>query len=304
MLIEMIAARTKVPVETLEKIAASASRRYREYLIPKRTGGSRLISHPSRTLKALQRWLARNIIATAPVHDAATAYQKGRSIRQNALRHAGSAFTLRLDFTDFFPSFDAPSIKAFLLETVNSNSLPLDDRDIDFVLRILCKDGRATIGAPSSPKLTNAMMYSFDECVSRYANSKSLIYTRYADDIFISSFTPNALADAEAFVRKVSADHVRPRLKINDNKTLHLSRAGHRSVTGLVLTPEGKLSIGRERKREIKSLVHSATHNKLNPVDRARLSGLIAFAHDVEPDFISSLVRKYGIDITSWAKSL
>jgi hypothetical protein len=304
MLIEIIAARTKVPVDTLQKIAASASRRYREYEIPKRTGGTRLISHPSRTLKALQRWLARNIIAVAPVHDSATAYQKGRSIRENALRHAGSAYTLRLDFKDFFPSFDAASIRHFLEETATSNGLNLSPEDIDFIIKILCKDGRITIGAPSSPKITNAMMFKFDYTLNEYALGNNIIYTRYADDLFLSSFKPDSLIEAEKFVRKLANNHRRPKLNINENKTLHLSRAGHRSVTGLVITPEGRISIGRERKREIKSLVHSATLNRLNPVERARLSGLIAFAHDVEPDFIGALVKKYQIDITAWAKSL
>lgn len=304
MLIEVIATRTKVPVETLEKIAASASRRYREYPIPKRTGGTRLISHPSRTLKALQRWLARNLISVAPVHDAATAYQKGRSIRENALRHAGSSFTLRLDFREFFPSFDAASIEPFIAETAAAAQLQLTAKDMDFVLRILCRNGRITIGAPSSPKITNAMMFSFDQEMAGYASENNLVYTRYADDLFISSFVPDVLIEAEDFVRELALRHRRPALIINEKKTLHLSRAGHRSVTGMVLTPEGKISLGRDRKREIKSLVHSATVNKLNPVERARLSGLIAFAHDVDPDFIGALVKKYGIDIVSWAKGL
>lgn len=304
MLLETIAQRTKVPVATLANIAASASKRYKEYTIPKRTGGVRLISHPGRPLKALQRWLTRHLLADAPIHGAATAYQKGASIKENALRHAGSSYTIRLDFTDFFPSFDANSISQYLTQYAEVTRIPLSKQDIDFVVRIFCKDGRITIGAPSSPKITNAIMFTFDEQVADFADSRGVTYTRYADDLFLSAFDLQNLLEVEKFVRDAIANHRTPRLRLNEEKTLYLSKAGHRSVTGIVLTPEGKISLGRPRKREIKSLIFKAMSNNLNPVERGYLAGLISFCHDIEPDFIGSLARKYEIDVLTWAKSL
>lgn len=304
MLLEALAARAKVPVDVLEGLAASASKRYKVYPIPKRDGSMRLISHPSRSLKAIQRWLSRNLLQNAPVHSAATAYEKGQSIRENALRHAGSSFTTRLDFKDFFPSFNSSSVRMFLDDLNADCSLGLPSSDIIFATRIFCKGSALAIGAPSSPKLTNAMMFKFDRNIYEYSQGRGVIYTRYADDLYISAFNSECIRDVEEYIRNVVSNHDCPKLFLKEEKTLHLSKRGHRSVTGLVITPSGKVSLGRQRKREIKTLVYKALQNSLNPVERGRLAGLIAFAHDIEPNFIGSLSQKFEINMLSWIKEL
>jgi RNA-directed DNA polymerase len=103
MLLEKLRKHTRFSAEKLEHFATTASKRYKSYEIAKRTGGTRLIEHPSREIKAIQRWLNQALISKFPVHVCATAYKKDHSIRLNALRHLGSNFTLRLDFKDFFP---------------------------------------------------------------------------------------------------------------------------------------------------------------------------------------------------------
>lgn len=304
MLREAIHFRTKVPLEALDTIAASASKRYKVYTIPKRNGGEREISHPSRSLKAIQRWLTRNLLAKAHVHEAATAYEPGCSIRANAAKHAGTKYTLRMDFANFFPSFDRRSVEEFLRRVARERLILLTEEDISFASRIFCRHDRLTIGAPSSPKLTNAMMYDIDKAIYTYATDQNMIYTRYADDLFLSSFVANQLTTAEGVVRGIISEHTCPRLKLNDEKTLHLSMRGHRSVTGLVLTPTGQVSLGRARKRELKSLVYRALSNKLNPVERAYLSGMIAFAADAEPSFVASMTKKFETDVIQLSRSL
>lgn len=298
MLVEALQARSKVSSATLNALAASASKRYKVYTIPKRDGSPREICHPSRTLKAVQRWLMRNLLSVAPTHPSAMAYEKGRNIRQNAMAHAGSSYTLRLDFENFFPSFTSSSIEYFLRKLSLENNLSLTENDIQFSVKIFTRLGRLTIGAPSSPKLSNVMLFDFDEIVSDYAIENNLIYTRYADDIFISGFASSGMRAAEEFVRSVVENHERPVLKINNAKTKHLSRKGHRSITGLVITPSGDVSIGRERKREIKTLTFLALSKKLPPLELARLKGLLAFANDTEPKFTAALSKKFQTDVT------
>lgn len=304
MLLETLSNRSRVAIADLEGIAASASKRYKVYPIAKRTGGVRLISQPSRTLKVIQRWIVRHVLSASPVHPSATAYEKGSSILDNALRHVGTNYTTRLDFKDFFPSFDDNSIFSFLNDMVSQKSAILTEKDIAFAVKILCKDGRLTIGAPSSPKLTNIMMFDFDKDVTEHASIVGYIYSRYADDIFISGYEKEIVKAGEAYVRSVLSERKKPMLRLNEKKSIYLSRASHRSITGLVLTPDGKVSLGRERKREIKSLIHRVKENGLNPVDRARLAGLIAFSNAVEPSFLVSLSQKYQMDALTWSKQI
>lgn len=298
MLLEQLHSRTGVSLGTLEALAASASKRYKVYTIPKRDGSPREICHPSKTLKAVQRWLVRGLLNHLPVHDCATAYEKNRSIVDNAQRHADSIFTIRVDFSDFFGSFDIQSILQYLRNSPEIVSFDLTEVDLSFATRIFCRNGRLTIGAPSSPKITNIMMFQFDSIMSDYANRNNLVYTRYADDIFISSYKKNQIKDAELFIREQILRHQLPKLCINEKKTIHLSRSGHRSVTGLVITPDGDVSLGRSRKREIKTLIYLSLNHKLDDLQQSRLIGLIAFARDVEPSFIDAMSKKFEIDVT------
>lgn len=303
MWVEAISKRTKVSEEALWRLARSASKRYYEFPIKKADGTERLIQHPSRPIKALQRIINRNLVNAAPVHDAAMAYAKGSKILYNAERHLGTSYTTRLDFTDFFTSFDANSVANFFRKLSEMKSLGLTEQDIDFVTRISCRYGRLVIGAPSSPKITNAMMYDFDEGASLIAEKHGVVFTRYADDLFISAYEKDILVAVEGELRVLVAQHVAPKLALKESKTIHLSRAGHRSITGLVITPQGNISLGRERKREIRTLTHLALQKKTDGLVTQRLIGLLAFALDNEPEFVGSLSKKFNLDVIAWFKS-
>lgn len=296
MLRETLSKQSGVPIANLDWLAATASKRYKTYEIPKRTGGARTIHHPSRSLKGVQRWISKFLFARLPVHHAASAYAEGSSIRKNAEAHVHSSFTLRLDFTDFFPCFAQSDVEHFLQQAQSNSDLGLTEEDLIFVSRIVSRHGQLTIGAPSSPPLTNAMMFSFDSQVSEFAARRSLIYTRYADDLFFSSKQPNCLGDVSHFVTGVAETYPFAKLKLNPAKTAFLSRRYTRRVTGLVLTPDGKVSIGRHKKRMIKAQVHKFLSGELDVEAITSLCGYLAFIQDVEPDFWASLQRKYGED--------
>lgn len=297
MLIEKLSAHSGVPEERLLYLAASASHRYKCFKIPKKKGGSRQIEQPSRAIKAIQRWIVNELILKFPVNQAATAYRKGSSILQNADIHRKSAFTLRADFVDFFHSFSSESISNFLLECSKEAMIELSKDDIEFVANVSTRHGCLTIGAPSSPSITNAMMYRFDKSLVRYADEHNLIYSRYADDIFVSSFRSNCLSEVLADIIKFVDHYPYANLKLNHKKSAYLSRKYKRSITGLVITPDGKLSIGRGRKRMIKAQIHKFRLGKLTSEEMGELRGLLAFTNGVEPGFLISLARKYGEEV-------
>jgi retron-type reverse transcriptase len=295
MLIKQIARTTRLEEEELRRLADNASRNYKIYEIPKRTGGTRVIAHPSRELKAIQRWITRIVISRLPVHDTATAYKKGSGIRENAERHRTTRFTNRYDFKNFFPSFRIEQVEAFLRFEAVKVGIILETDDIEFLGSILCRFGRLTIGAPSSPAITNAMMFSFDQKMFEHCTAKGLIYTRYADDIFVSAHEPDKLVNIETRIAEAKRNISHLKLRLNRQKTAHLSKKFKRSITGVIITPDHRLSIGRERKREIKALVHRWINGKLKGHEVHYMRGLVAFARDIEPSFEKSLQVKYGV---------
>src|SRR5205814_2285809 len=87
-----------------------------------------------------------------------------------------------------------------------------------------------------------------------------------------------------------------PRLRVNDSKTTFTSRKRKRVVTGLSLTSDGKLSVGRTKKRHIKSLVFKVLNASVTEDEIAYLKGYLAFARSVEPGFVERVMAKYGAD--------
>lgn len=296
MLLEALIKQSGLGENQLQHFANTASKRYKTYSIPKRGGGLRTIHHPSRNLKIIQRWISKALIRQFPIDESASAYKVGASIRQNAEAHLNTAFTLHMDFENFFPSFTEQNVRDFLRSQDKTLEIGLNETDINFVGSIVTRYGALTIGAPSSPILTNSMMFEFDRRMNEITHSKAFKYTRYADDLYISSTEPNTLHQAHDKVQELVADFDVVRLRINSEKTKFLSKKYRRSVTGLVLTPENKISLGRSRKRKIKSLVYLFKNGRLDMEKKSELQGLVAFAKDAELSFFHTLVRKYGDD--------
>lgn len=274
---------------------------YKHYQIEKRTGGKRDIFHPTPNLKAVQRWLVKEHLQALPVHESVHSYRAGRGIRQHAEAHAHSNFLLRLDFKDFFPSITQEWLLQFLLQSAREGTLSLDDHAIAACMRVLCRfnkfDGSLalSIGAPSSPAISNAILYSADVETHTQCAKLGCLYTRYADDIYVSSRAKGVLDEAEGRVKAAFAQYA-PRLQFNADKRINVSKKAKRVVTGLTLTSDRKISVGREVKRSIKTLVFLHTAKRLDPLERPRLCGLISYVKDVEPAFYDSLVLKFGTE--------
>ena len=293
MLLERVRDELQVPLAVVENIGLTASHRYYTFKIKKKDGGDRTINHPARELKALQRWLLRNIIEQMPIHNAATAYHHTGGIRENAIRHADQRFLLRMDFRDFFPSINDADISR-TLDGLDTLTEQWDDRDRRWFLRVITRRGRLCIGAPSSPWLSNAVCYQLDSLLATECETRNVRYTRYADDLGFSSSVPDRLWELPNVVQRMIDESECPgRLIINDEKTRHSSKKGRRIITGLVITPTGAISVGRPLKRKVKALVFG--WKALSKDQRKWLSGMLAHIQDIEPAFMNSLALKYGV---------
>ena len=85
-----------------------------------------------------------------------------------------------------------------------------------------------------------------------------------------------------------------PRLIINPEKTVRVSKKNSRRVTGLVISNDARVSLGRGQKRLIRSRVHHFVLGKLTREQILELRGMLAFVHSVEPSFLIRLSEKYG----------
>ncbi len=297
MIIEKICRSTSLNQKDIELIARTAGRRYKVFEIEKKTGGKRLIEHPSRPVKFLQRWLDRHIFSLLPMHQCAMAYREGRSIAHNARQHVDSRFLLRLDFLNFFPSIKGKHLKAFLVS--RRSFLPdwISESDIDIIINIVTRHGGLVIGAPSSPVISNAVMFDIDTNLYEFCARIGIKYTRYADDLFFSTSDHNCLPTNIDKISKIVFHDPILKLVINQKKTILTSSKHRRIVTGLNITPDKKISVGRDKKREIKSLIYKYQIGNLEPDRLSYLCGCIAYLSSVEPTFLESIREKYGQEL-------
>lgn len=281
----------------LRILIATAPNRYKTHFIDKRHGrGKREISQPTAEVKLLQRWIIENIFPLLPVHDAATAYRKKRGIANHAQPHVDANYLLKLDFKDFFPSI----LGTDFLGHLRRHIADISHVDAQRVVNVLFRKDKATgrlrlsIGAPSSPAVSNTILFEFDTRLEDACRALSVVYTRYADDLAFSTNIPRVLDDVLVIVNRICSDITYPRLILNEEKTVFTSRKHLRELTGLILTPDKKLSIGRERKRLIRAMVHNYGNDQITSEDTAKLRGLIAFCNSIEPSFLVSLERMVG----------
>ena len=290
-----------IPESTLDYLIRSAPFRYKVFKIEKRSGsGKRTIAQPAREVKALQYWVMEKILRRFPIHPAAMAYRKGRNIVTNALKHAPQRFLLKMDFRDFFNSITSDDIEAYIRRRSKDE---WSEEDISYLKGILFwnrdRKGRLimSIGAPSSPMLSNILMYDFDKRIQAFCTKRKVKYTRYADDLAFSTNRANILREIEVQVARVCEEIAFPHLEVNKEKTVHTSRNGARRVTGLVLTNDGDVSLGREKKRLIRAQVYHYINGKLSHEEARKLRGMFAFVNSSEPAFIQRLRDYYGDEV-------
>lgn len=294
--ITFLAKQTGLRESDVRSIILRAPRSYKFYSIPKRSGGQRQIAQPAREVKALQRLFVRGL-ERLPIHESATAYRRGVSIKENALRHADSGPITKFDFKDFFPSIRSHDWVRYC----EDNKVFEDAVDIEISTLLLFHRARKAsealtlaIGAPSSPWLSNVLMYDFDRMLSEEVKRDKIIYTRYADDLTFSAPRTGHLTRVEPALLRAIGDTQYPNLRINAAKSVTATPKYRRVVTGLVLALDGKVTVGRERKRQIRSMLHHASLGHLDTEEIEKLKGLVAFAYDIEPEYFRNAVEKLG----------
>jgi len=224
--------------------------------IPKGSGGTRKIYVPDPLeklhlrarlpeLRALWKRAARKARVLSVVHG----FVPGRSAVTAAAAHIGCAVALSVDLEDFFGQVTLQAVSYALLGYGCSPPPWLEE---------LFRDGIAAQGLPTSPVAANIAALPLDCKLSELAREHGLVYTRYADDITLSSPDPaTRMADLLPRVRQaVEASGFR----INPRKVrVQTSRAGRIVICGIGVGPD-TLHPTRKALRKLRALRHMGKH--------------------------------------------
>lgn len=238
------------------------SNRFVTFEIPKKAGGVRTISAPSKGLKSILHYLNIILQSIYTPSKFATGFVIGKSIVDNASMHINQNYVFNIDLKDFFPSIHQARVwKRLQLPPFNFN------KEIASLIAGLCcmkvereyenqtKKVEYVLpqGAPASPTITNMICDNLDRRLGGLAKRFGLRYSRYADDITFSSMHNVYREDGEfrkELVRIVTSQN----FTINERKTRLQKLGSRQEVTGLILS--SKVNVTKKYVREIRSLLY------------------------------------------------
>lgn len=311
---------------------------YRIFRIHKRSSSAkdqryRVIAIPSPDLLKVQRWITQEILAGAPVHPASVAFTKGSRLIQAASHHCGCKWLVKLDVRSFFESINEIAVYRVFLDlgyqplvafelTRICTRMPYPESSVYRKIRSRMDKwkidqwqwdviqayevwpdpvmGHLPQGAPSSPMLSNLTMVGLDEKISAIAESHELVYTRYADDISLSSQRSDI---DHAFCRKVIGKVYGTMrefgLSPNHSKASIAGPGARKVVLGLLVDGEvPRLArsfrcMVRQHLHYLKKFgvaEHSASRGFVSTIGfRNHLLGVVAYAAQIDPVFAAGV---------------
>lgn len=226
--------------KTLYGLSNNIDKHYHNTFIPKRDGTKRKLSVPDLILKKVQRSIVDNILACYPTSRFAMAYKFGSNVQKNAKRHVGKRKILKLDVEGFFDNIIYSRVKDVVFYKEKFSE------PIRILLSMLCyyRDSLPQ-GAPTSPAITNIIMYEFDEKIGNYCEQKGISFTRYCDDMtFSGDFNEKEI------IELVKSELKKLGLFLKNRKTAVISNTKRQTVTGVVVNE--KINLTKEYKKRIR----------------------------------------------------
>ena len=263
---------------------------YAQYYIKKKNGKKRKILQPSKELKVLQYWIGKNIFGRFPISEYSMAYQKECSVKRNAQYHKNGRYILHTDIVSFFESIKRETLHSFFVRNkLVVDTLKLSPDEMDLIMNlVLYKGTNLVVGSVASPVISNCVMYDFDLKIAEIVEKKSMKYTRYADDIIISS---NSYID-KSILNNIDQLLEEYGFKRNISKTYFMSKHKRREVTGIIIdNNNNSLSLGRAKYLELKRDIYKYLVKSIGNVNQ--IKGMLAYLQDVDRKRYESLKNTY-----------
>ncbi|MBE6601752.1 MAG: RNA-directed DNA polymerase [Ruminococcaceae bacterium] len=226
--------------KTLYGLSNRLEKHYHTVYVPKSDGTKRKLSVPDLILKLVQKSIADNILVQYPISRYAKAYKVGSNVQKNAHPHVGKKKLLKLDIEGFFDHILYSQVKDIVFYQEKYAE------PIRILLTMLCYyHDSLPQGAPTSPAITNIIMYDFDETVGAFCDSKNIAYTRYCDDMtFSGDFSEKEMI---GFVKNELS---KLGLHLKKRKTAVIPATKCQCVTGIVVNE--KMNLTKDYKKKIR----------------------------------------------------
>lgn len=230
---------------------------YVSYNISKIRGSVRQIDAPFTPLKFIQHKLGQILSHIYRPSCCAHAYIRERSVVTNALPHVKTNELVKIDLVDFFGSINFGRVMFLFMS--HTFGFP---RDVAIAIaRIACKDNKLPQGGPASPIISNMICLKLDAQLNRFAKRNRCTYTRYSDDITISTRRGHLPSNIIQSYSPVELGHTLSQIVesngfcINTNKLCLRTGTDSKVITGVKVNT--KLNTVRAKVREVRAMIHA-----------------------------------------------
>ena len=170
----------------------------------------------------------------------------GSQLLDGVLPHRNNWTFYKLDIKNAFPSVDIPTLLAMMDE--RGREIGMGRYERNYLVEFIDEFGTAPqvpglpLGAPCSPYLFNFYCRDMDQQLAALAEDYGYVYTRYLDDITISSPHKERTMgeDTRRYIRDIIEET--PGMKVNHAKSQFLRRTqGLVTITGVSIYPDGRI---------------------------------------------------------------
>lgn len=281
------------------------------------TFDERLIAEPSSKLKEYHKFINEFVLSYLRVNkEVVFSYRKGSSTYDAVILHAKSKVFFNTDIKSFFPSITREYARSVLVN--NLLNVPISDLNVhlDKILDYVIIDNSLPVGFPTSPALSNACLYEFDVAMQQYCVEKGYVFTRYSDDIIISSENDEDFDNINLIVADFLEVFGRGHFRLNPVKTKLIKKGNKIKLLGMVVLPSQKVSVDIKVKRKLEHLIHFYITDKDKFIDSIlkdskvktsglndseilekgvnTVSGLLNHINTIDKTYLDKLKKKYG----------
>ncbi len=226
-----------LPLKTLTFILYNADKPRSSYYSvrthKKSSGGVRLIHAVGEPLKKLQRTTLKRLTAYVGPSKYAHGFVPEHSIVTNARHHVRKKLVVKFDIKDFFPSITFQRIRGMLCGFPFSFGTEVATT----IAQMACLEGPAyglPQGGALSPFLSNMVCRRLDTLLAAIARQHRCTFTRYADDVTLSTNDIHRL-QISTLIKDVHAAFVAEGFIPNVLKTRVMRRWERQVVTGVIV---------------------------------------------------------------------
>ena len=251
-----------------------------------KNGRRRLIQVPFPPLKEKQKELIK-LYEQFPLHNACSC-KKGSGPLDAAQPHFGSKFLLKVDISNCFQRVEIAKVRKVISNADINSSLKtqmLENLDVCFI-HWNGKDILPT-GSPTSPILCNISLSEIDYTINDIALDNNYKYTRYMDDLNLSTTDEKRTWELIAIISNILAFAGYP---TNIHKTRWYGRGDNdaKIVAGINL----KTILKRDVKRMIRARLNNLAKSR-EPLD-SKTQGYLAYIKSIDSSIYQSLLQYYA----------